>query len=91
MRRRILKRRRDLRRAGGFDILLTHAPSAGWGDGEDYAHRGFACFNDLIDKYQPRYHVHGHVHMNYSYGAPRTMQHGGTTVVNAWSKYLLEI
>ena len=29
--------------------------------------------------------------MNYSFGAPRTMQHGKTTVINAWDKYLLEI
>ena len=91
MKRRIARRAFDLRRAGGFDILLTHAPAAGWGDGEDYAHRGFECFNTLIDKYQPRWHVHGHVHMNYSFGAPRTMTRGGTEVINAWGRYLLEI
>jgi len=91
MKHRIARRRLDLYRAGGFDILLTHAPAAGFGDGEDYAHRGFACFNTLIDKYHPRWHVHGHVHMNYSFGAPRTMQHGETQVINAWEKYLLEI
>lgn len=91
MKRRISRRWLDLKRKGGVDILLTHAPAAGWGDGQDYAHRGFACFNDFIDKYAPAYHVHGHVHMNYSYGAPRTMQHGDTTVINAWGKYLLEI
>ena len=91
MKRRISKRWLDIRRRGGVDILLTHAPAAGWGDGQDYAHRGFACFNDFIDKYAPAYHVHGHVHMNYSYGAPRTMQHGDTTVINAWGKYLLEL
>ena len=91
MERRIARRRFDLWRAGGFDILLTHAPAVGWGDGEDYAHRGFECFNTLIDKYHPRYHVHGHVHLNYCFGIPRTTQHGETTVVNAWGKYLLEI
>ena len=91
MKKRINRRWLDIRRKGGVDILLTHAPAAGWGDGQDYAHRGFACFNDFIDKYAPAYHVHGHVHMNYSYGAPRTMQHGDTTVINAWGKYLLEI
>ena len=91
MKRRISRRWLDIKRHGGFDILLTHAPAAGWGDAQDYAHRGFECFNDLIDKQRPAYHVHGHVHMNYSYGAPRTMQHGDTTVINAWGKYLLEI
>lgn len=91
MKRRLARRWLDLHRAGGFDILLTHAPAEGWGSGEDYAHRGFMCFNTLIDKYHPRYHIHGHVHMNYSFGAPRTMRHGETTVINAWEKYILEI
>ena len=91
MKKRISRRWLDIRRKGGVDILLTHAPAAGWGDGQDFAHRGFACFNDFIDRYSPAYHVHGHVHMNYSYGAPRTMKHGDTTVINAWGKYLLEI
>ncbi len=91
MRRRIARRQLDLMRAGGFDILLTHAPAAGWGDAEDYAHRGFECFNTLIERYRPRYHVHGHVHMNYGFQIPRTMQRGETTVINAWGKYLLEI
>lgn len=91
MQRRIARRQLDLMRAGGFDILLTHAPAAGWGDAEDYAHRGFVCFNSLIERYRPRYHVHGHVHMNYGHDIPRTLQHGETTVINAWGKYLLEI
>ena len=80
-----------LRKSEGFDILVTHAPARGINDFDSQTHRGFACFNDFIDKYAPAYHVHGHVHMNYSYGAPRTMQHGDTTVINAWGKYLLEI
>ena len=91
MRRRIAKRRFDLWRAHGVDILLTHAPAAGWGDGADYAHRGFECFNDFIDHYQPRYHIHGHVHMNYGRDVERTLQHGPTTAINAWGKYIIEI
>lgn len=91
MQRRINRRRYDLWRAGGFDILLTHAPAAGYGDQPDYAHRGFECFNPLLEKYQPKYHIHGHVHMNYGHDVVRTMQHGETTVINAWNKYILEI
>ena len=91
MRRRIARRQLELMRAGGFDILLTHAPAVGWGDGEDYAHRGFECFNALMDRYKPRYHVHGHVHMNYGHDIPRTLQRGATTVINAWGRYLLEL
>jgi len=91
MKRRISRRWLDIRRHGGFDILLTHAPAAGWGDAQDYAHRGFECFNDLIEKQHPAYHIHGHVHMNYIHDAPRILQHDDTTVINAWGKYILEI
>ncbi len=91
MKRRFLRLKWRIRRAGGIDILLTHAPAAGCGDGEDYAHRGFEVFNDIIGTYKPKYHVHGHVHMNYGSDIPRVTQRDGTTVINAWDKYILEI
>lgn len=90
MARRIRKLRWQLRRAGGVDLVLTHAPALGCGDDTDYAHRGFQCLLELIDRYQPRYLVHGHVHLNYG-RAPRLIQHGPTTVVNAYERHLLEL
>ena len=81
----------QLRRAGGVDIVLTHSPPQGHGDGEDYAHQGFACFLRLIDRYKPRYLVHGHVHINYGVQLPRTLQRGETTIINAYERYLLEL
>jgi len=91
MTRRIRKLRFQLWRAGGVDIVVTHSPAQGYGDGEDYAHRGFACLVDLIDKYHPRYLVHGHVHMNYGYQQPRVLQRESTTIINAYERYILEI
>lgn len=91
MQARLARRRRDIRRAGGVDILLTHAPAAGYGDAEDPAHHGFACFNSFMDRYSPAYLIHGHVHMNYSHNVPRITQRGSTTIVNAWGRYILEI
>lgn len=90
MAKRIRKLRRKLRRAGGVDIVLTHSPATGYGDGEDYAHRGFDCLLELIDRYKPRYLVHGHVHMNYR-NAPRVLQRGETTIINAYERYILEL
>ena len=81
----------QLRRAGGVDIVLTHSPAQDYGDGEDYAHRGFECLLPLLDKYKPRYLIHGHVHVNYGANIPRVLQRGETTIINAYERYILEI
>ena len=91
MERRIRRMWFKLRRAGGVDIVVTHSPAQGFGDAEDYAHRGFACFLPLLDKYKPRYLIHGHVHANYGADIPRLLQRDGTTIINAYERYLLEI
>lgn len=91
MRWRLLKAELAVRMAGGVDILLTHAPPRGFGDAEDYAHRGFEAFFPFLDRYKPKYLVHGHVHMNYGYDIPRSVQRGETTIINAWERYVLEI
>lgn len=88
---RARKLRRAVRKAGGVDILLTHAPPAGCGDLPDPAHRGFEIFNELMDRWHPRWLVHGHVHLEYSHGIERVRQRGDTTVINACERYILEI
>lgn len=89
--RRIRKLRFRIWRAKGVDIVVTHSPAQGYGDGEDYAHRGFECFLPFLDKYKPRYLVHGHVHLNYGADRPRMLQRGDTTIINAYERYILEI
>lgn len=91
MRGRILKMRWPMRKAKGIDILVTHAPAEGLGDAEDMAHRGFASLRTFLDKYHPTYHVHGHVHMTYGQNIPRTQDYNGTTVINAYERYTLEL
>ena len=81
----------QLRRAGGVDIVLTHSPAQDYGDGEDYAHRGFACLLNLIDRYQPKYLIHGHVHANYGFLTARLLKRGETTIINAYERYMLEL
>ena len=88
MARRVRKLRRKLRKHKGFDILLAHAPALGVGDMEDLPHRGFQVFLDLMDRYKPRYLVHGHVHQEYSaLGFARERKYGDTTVINAYKRY----
>jgi len=89
MEKRVKDLRWKLRRKGGIDILLTHAPVRGLGDQEDLPHRGFEVFKKVIDKYQPKYMVHGHVHLNYSYHMERIQTYGNTTIINSYEKYLI--
>lgn len=91
MARRIRRLWFQLRRAGGVDIVLTHAPAQGYGDAEDYAHRGFASLLPLLDRYKPRYLIHGHVHVNYGFNRERVLQRGETTIINAYERYVLDI
>lgn len=91
MARRIRRLRLQLMLAGGVDIVVTHAPPRNYGDGDDFAHRGFESFLPLLDKYRPQYLIHGHVHMSYGIDIPRKVQRGGTTILNAYERYMLEI
>ena len=91
MRARLWRAGWAVRRAGGVDVVVTHAPPRGFGDAEDLAHRGFECFVRLVDRYRPRLLVHGHVHMNYGYEIPRCVERGETKIINAWERYVLDI
>ena len=91
MKKRVKKLGLKLRFSKGIDILVTHSPALGLHDDEDLCHRGFAVFNDLMEKYKPKYFVHGHVHMNYGRKFPREDMVGETHVINAYEKYVVEI
>ena len=91
MRRRIRKLRFQIWRAGGVDLVVSHAPAQGLGDGEDPAHIGFSALRELLDRYQPAYLVHGHVHLNYDKALEREISYGKTKVVNAYERYVLDI
>ena len=91
MKNRIWKLGWKIRRAGGVDIVVAHAPVRGVGDGDDYAHMGFEAFLPLLDRYKPRYFIHGHVHMEYGRDIARMLRRGDTTVINAYERYTLEV
>ncbi|MBR3503928.1 MAG: metallophosphoesterase family protein [Clostridia bacterium] len=91
MARRLRRLRFALFRKGGADILVTHAPALGVGDDKDLAHRGFGTFLRFMDRYHPRYMLHGHVHIEYTHDFKRERRYGDTTVVNACGAYFIEI
>ncbi len=91
MQKRVRKLFWRLKFRKGFDILVTHAPARGVHDDEDRCHMGFEVFNQLIERYRPKYFVHGHVHLNYGRQFPREDMVGETHVINAFEKYIVEL
>lgn len=95
MARRISKLHWKIRRLGGVDIVVTHAPPLGLGDEEDPAHRGFETLLELIELYKPKYLLHGHVHLRYNAHTGqkprRENEYRGTKVINVSDRYELEI
>lgn len=90
MQKRVRKLRRKIFRNKGFDILVTHAPAYGINDGEDLPHRGFQVFNTLIEKYSPKYFLHGHVHMKYGRNHARYNTYQNTKIINAFERCVFE-
>ncbi len=82
---------RRIRLGGGIDVLVAHAPMRDFGDAKDLPHRGFIALRRLVERYHPRYFVHGHVHKNYDFRFRRVQSFGDTTVVNAWMSCVIEL
>lgn len=74
----------------GFDILVTHAPAYQLNDGEDLPHQGFKVFTMLMEKYRPRFFLHGHVHMSYGRKYKRYDKYEETHVINAYERCIFE-
>ena len=90
MKKRVKKLWFPLLYRGGFDILLTHSPAYQLNDGLDLPHQGFQVFNTLMDKYHPRFFIHGHVHMSYGRNQKRYDQYNQTHVINAYDRCVFD-
>ena len=71
-----------------LDILITHAPPRGLGDAEDLCHKGFESFLWFMDKFSPRYLLHGHVHL-IDLNEKREREYKNTKVINVYKNYIL--
>jgi len=90
--RSILRRLRpNLWWRGRTDVIVTHAPPRHIHDAEDPCHRGFECFHRLINKYQPQYFIHGHIHRTFDDPSDRITVVGKTKVVNTYGYHILEV
>lgn len=80
----------QLLRRGGFDILVTHAPAYQLNDGRDLPHQGFQVFRTLIERYHPKFFLHGHVHMSYGRKYKRYDKYQDTHIINAFEKCIFD-
>lgn len=87
---RVQKLRPKIWRHGGFDILVTHAPAYQVNDGEDLPHQGFRAFLYLMEKYKPKFFLHGHVHMNYGRQHKRYDKYNDTHVINVFQRCVFD-
>ena len=90
MQRRVRRLRYQLWRHGGFDILVTHAPAYQLNDGMDLPHQGFKAFLDLMEKYRPKFFLHGHVHRNYGRQHKLYDKYRETHVINAYERCVFD-
>ena len=78
-----------IEKIGRVDIVISHYPIKGFGDGTDELHRGYQVVKEFVEKVKPKYFIYGHNHLNYGRN-DRVMYFNGTTLINACEKYVLD-
>ena len=72
------------------DIIMTHAPPRFIHDQEDPCHKGFKTFTTLIEKHNPTYFIHGHIHAFFNDPADRITKVKQTKVINSYGFFFFE-
>jgi len=72
-----------------LDLFVTHAPPQGIHEGNDLPHRGFSTFTLILRRYQPKYHLHGHVHLYDNKNVKDLF--GKTWVINCYNYKVIEV
>ncbi len=80
--------RNKVRHGRYLDILVAHSPPFGIHDKPDIPHTGFRIFLNFMQWFQPKYLLHGHIHI-YRQDTPRVTQYLDTTVINVYPYHLL--
>lgn len=91
MRKIIRRLRTKIWRKKGVDIVITHAPPRHIHDAEDQCHKGFWAYKWLIDRYSPRYFIHGHIHLNFTDPSQRISIVKETKIINAYGYFIFEL
>ena len=81
----------SLWRKRGVNLVVTHAPPKDIQDGPDHCHTGFDSFVKLIEKKNPRYFIHGHIHKDFKTLEQRTTIVNSTRVINTCGFTILKV
>ncbi len=73
-----------------LDVFVSHAPPWKINDQEDLPHQGIKAFIWLNRRFQPAYHLHGHVHL-YRQDAVRAVPLGKTQVINVCGYQVIDL
>ncbi len=79
-----------LRYGRWLDVLVTHSPPFGIHDKPDRAHTGFRSFLPFMRWFQPRYLLHGHIHLYRRNQVTNTFYHN-TEVINVYPYRILDL
>jgi Icc-related predicted phosphoesterase len=74
-----------------IDIFVSHAPALGLGDGEDFFHKGFTCFHEILNGAKPRLHIFGHQHLTYGKNQGCPILYEDMLLYNAFGYKVIEI
>ncbi len=72
-----------------LDILITHAPPRGIHDQPDLAHTGLDAFRSFMERYRPKFLLHGHAHVYRNDIVTATRFHE-TQVINVYPYRLID-
>jgi Icc-related predicted phosphoesterase len=73
-----------------LDFFISHAPPWGIHDGPDFPHIGIKAFRWLIQRFHPKIHFHGHIHV-YRPDMITETNFGKTRVINTYGYKVLEL
>ncbi|MCP4359423.1 MAG: metallophosphoesterase [Chloroflexi bacterium] len=82
--------RNKIRYGRYLDIFVAHSPPFGIHDKSDLPHTGFKIFLNFIQWFQPKYMLHGHVHL-YQQNSVPISKYLSTIIINVYPYYILEI
>lgn len=72
-----------------LDVLISHAPPRHIHETGDRAHEGFEAFRTLMDRFHPRFLLHGHAHV-YRNDAVTATRYKDTQVINVYPYRVIE-